>query len=69
WLQQIDIDSQVMTVSGFGPSGADVTRILSGFSGLVEVGFASPLTRDNTQNIERFRIGAELRAEEFTVAK
>ena len=67
WLEQIDIDSQTVTVSGFGPSAADVTRLMTGLSGLVEVGFASPVTRDNTQNIERFRIGAEFDVEGFTV--
>lgn len=69
WLQQIIIDNQTLTVAGFGPSAADVTRILTDFSGLVEVGFASPVTRDNTQNIERFRIGAEFNTEGFTVSR
>ena len=69
WLQQINIDTQTLSVSGFAPSAAEITRIMTAFPGLIEVGFSSPVTRDNTQNIERFRIGAEFDTNAFTVNK
>lgn len=60
WLDQMVIEEGEIVLTGFGPSAAEVTRILSEMTGLQEVRFASPITRDNTQNIERFRIAAEI---------
>lgn len=58
WLSQIIIDNTEVTIVGFAPSAAEVTRILSAIPNLTDIKFASPVIRDNTQDIERFRIAA-----------
>ncbi|MDX8350553.1 PilN domain-containing protein [Cognatiyoonia sp. IB215446] len=58
WLEQISIDDDRLTITGFGPSAAEVTRLLSELEVLSDIQFGSPVTRDNTQNLERFRIDA-----------
>lgn len=58
WLDQIVIDETDVTLVGFAPSAADVTRILTELGALSDIRFASPVIRDNTQSIERFRIAA-----------
>lgn len=58
WLEQVSIDEDRLTITGFGPSAADVTRLLSELDVLSDIQFGSPVTRDNTQNLERFRIDA-----------
>ncbi len=60
WLEQIAIDEDRITITGYGPSAADVTRLLSTLAGLSGIEYGSPVTRDNTQNLERFRINATL---------
>lgn len=60
WLDQIIVDGQTVTLVGFGPSAADVTRLLATVPALSDVQFASPVVRDNSQSIERFRISAVL---------
>ncbi|MEM7719352.1 MAG: PilN domain-containing protein [Pseudomonadota bacterium] len=60
WLDQIVIDDADVTLVGFAPSAADVTRILTELGALDDIRFASPVIRDNTQSIERFRIAATL---------
>lgn len=60
WLDQINIDGADVTLVGFAPSAAEVTRILTEIPGLADIKFASPVIRDNTQEIERFRIAAIL---------
>ncbi len=60
WLEQISIDDDRLTITGFGPSAAEVTRLLSDLDILSDIQFGSPVTRDNTQNLERFRIDATL---------
>lgn len=62
WLDQILIDGTDVTLVGFAPSAADVTRILSDLPNLGDIKFASPVIRDNSQSIERFRIAATLSA-------
>ncbi|MEP2202031.1 MAG: PilN domain-containing protein, partial [Tateyamaria sp.] len=58
WLSQIIIDDNEVTLVGFAPSAAEVTRILSDVPNLTDIKFASPVIRDNSQEIERFRIAA-----------
>jgi len=58
WLDQIVIDGTEVTLVGFAPSAAEVTRILTDVETLTDIKFASPVIRDNTQGIERFRIAA-----------
>ena len=60
WLEQISVEDERLTVTGFGPSAADVIRILSQLGSLTDIQFGSPVTRDNTQNLERFRIDATI---------
>lgn len=60
WLDQIIIDGTNVTLVGFAPSAAEVTRILTDIPTLADIKFASPVIRDNSQNIERFRIAATL---------
>lgn len=60
WLDQLSIDDDTLTIIGFGPSAADVTRILATLPQLSDIRFASPVTRDNTQALERFRIAATM---------
>jgi len=60
WLDQLIVDEDSVTVVGFAPSAAEITRLLSTLPQLSDIQFASPVTRDNTQNLERFRISATL---------
>lgn len=63
WLEQLIIDNDDITLIGFAPSAAEVTRLLATLPALSEIEFGSPVTRDNTQNLERFRINAKLTGE------
>ncbi len=60
WLDQVIIDGVDVTLVGFAPSAAEVTRILTDLPALRDIRFASPVIRDNSQSIERFRIAATL---------
>jgi Fimbrial assembly protein (PilN) len=60
WLDQLAIEQDTVTLTGFGPSAAEVTRLLSTLPMLSDIAFASPVTRDNTQSLERYRIAATL---------
>lgn len=60
WLDQISLEDGELIIAGYGPSAADVTRLLDGLEAVAEVRFASPVTRDNSQGIERFRIAATI---------
>jgi hypothetical protein len=60
WLDQLAIEADTVTLTGFGPSAAEVTRLLSTLPELSDIAFASPVTRDNTQSLERYRISATL---------
>ncbi|MEJ6402879.1 PilN domain-containing protein [Yoonia sp. 2307UL14-13] len=60
WLEQLVIEDETVTMIGFAPSAADVTRLLTTLPYLTDIHFASPVTRDNTQSLERFRIAATL---------
>ena len=58
WLEQLVIDGESIVITGYGPSAADVSRILSTIPSLADIRFVSPVTRDNSQNLERFRLAA-----------
>jgi hypothetical protein len=58
WLDQLAVEQDTVTLTGFGPSAAEVTRLLSTMPELSDIIFASPVTRDNTQSLERYRISA-----------
>lgn len=60
WLDQVTVEENELIVTGFGPSAAEVSRLLGATPSLADVRFASPITRDNTQNLERFRIAATI---------
>ncbi|MEO1380439.1 MAG: PilN domain-containing protein [Pseudomonadota bacterium] len=61
WLDQIILVGTDVTLVGFAPSAAEVTRILTDLPSLEDIKFSSPVVRDNSQSIERFRIGAILK--------
>lgn len=58
WLDQLQIEQDMITLTGFGPSAAEVTRLLTAVPELQDITFASPVTRDNSQSLERYRISA-----------
>jgi hypothetical protein len=60
WLEQILVDADELTLIGYAPSAAEVTQLLSKLPSVTDIEFGSPVTRDNTQNLERFRINAKL---------
>ncbi|MEO1639566.1 MAG: PilN domain-containing protein [Pseudomonadota bacterium] len=60
WIDQIILEENDLTLIGFAPSAAEVTRLLATLPNLSDIEFGAPVTRDNTQNIERFRINAQL---------
>ncbi|MEL7181363.1 MAG: PilN domain-containing protein [Pseudomonadota bacterium] len=60
WLDQMIVSDDTVTLVGFAPSAADITAVLATLPQLSEIRFGSPVTRDNTQNLERFRIVADL---------
>jgi hypothetical protein len=60
WLDQLAIERETVTLTGFGPSAAELTRLLTTLPELADIAFASPVTRDNTQSLERYRISATL---------
>ncbi len=60
WLDQLTVEGDEIVLTGFGPSTTDVQRRLSALTFLTDVRLAAPVTRDNSQSIERFRIAATL---------
>ncbi|KIT15870.1 PilN domain-containing protein [Jannaschia aquimarina] len=60
WLDQLLIEDVTVTLVGFGPSAAEVTRLLTSLPQITDIRFGSPVTRDNSQGLERFRILATL---------
>jgi Fimbrial assembly protein (PilN) len=60
WLDQLAVETDTVTLTGYGPSAAEVTRLLTTLPELSAITFASPVTRDNTQSLERYRIAATL---------
>ncbi len=60
WLEQVSITEDGLEIVGYASSAAETTQQLAGIPGLSDVRFSSPVTRDNSQNTERFRIAATL---------
>lgn len=60
WLDRFAIEEDTARIIGFGPSGAETIRLLSGLDGVENVRFVSPVTRDNSQGLERFVIEFDL---------
>ena len=60
WLDQLIIEGEDVTLVGFSPSAAEVTRLLADIPTLTDIRFASPVIRDNSQSLERFRIAAKI---------
>ena len=56
WLERFSVDADGFSLTGQAPSATDVADRLAGIGGLADIRFASPVTRDNTQAVERFRI-------------
>ncbi len=62
WLDRITIDEEKVRLVGFGPSGAETVRLLSELEGIKDPQTIGTVTRDNSQNVERFVI-------EFTLVR
>ncbi|MFQ6546514.1 PilN domain-containing protein [Aestuariibius sp. 2305UL40-4] len=60
WLERLTIDGGEVSLTGFTPSAAALSDLLAATPGLSDPRFAAPVTRDNSQGIERFRIDATL---------
>ncbi|MEJ8561263.1 PilN domain-containing protein [Yoonia sp. GPGPB17] len=60
WLDQMIVSDDTVTLVGFAPSAAEITAVLASLPQLTEIRFGSPVTRDNSQGLERFRIIADL---------
>ncbi|MEM7487721.1 MAG: PilN domain-containing protein [Pseudomonadota bacterium] len=60
WLDQLSVEGDEFTLVGFGPSTTEVQRLLSRLPYLTDVRLAAPMTRDNAQSLERFRIAGTL---------
>ncbi|MEO1551033.1 MAG: PilN domain-containing protein [Pseudomonadota bacterium] len=60
WLERIEITQDTVEITGYAISAADTTTLVAQIPGLSDVRFSAPVTRDNTQQIERFRIAATL---------
>lgn len=56
WLNRITIEKDSVRMIGFGPSGAETVRLLSDMSGVTNPRTIGTVTRDNSQNVERFII-------------
>lgn len=60
WLDQLVIEGDEVALVGYGPSATDVQRVLAGLPFLADVHLSAPVTRDNSQSLERFRLAAIL---------
>jgi len=60
WLERIEITDDTVEITGYASSAAETTRLVAQIPGLSDVRFSAPVTRDNNQNTERFRIAATL---------
>lgn len=56
WLDRITLGAEKVRLVGFGPSGAETVRLLSGLPGIADPQTIGTVTRDNSQNVERFVI-------------
>lgn len=56
WLDRITLEDDTIRLIGFGPSGAEAVRLLSEFDGVQNARPIGTVTRDNSQNVERFVI-------------
>jgi len=56
WLDRITLADDTIRLIGFGPSGAEAVRLLSEFDGVQNARPIGTVTRDNSQNVERFVI-------------
>lgn len=60
WLDRITLTDDTIRMVGFGPSGAETVRLLSEIEGVSNPRSIGTVTRDNTQNVERFVIEFDL---------
>ncbi len=56
WVDRITLAEGKVRMVAFGPSGAETVRLLSGVDGIENPQTIGTVTRDNTQNVERFVI-------------
>lgn len=60
WLDRITLEGDTVRIIGFGPSGAETVRLISALDGITNPRSIGTVTRDNTQNVERFVIEFDL---------
>ena len=60
WLERLSVTEEEANLSGFSPSAAETSNLLAATTLLKGLEFGAPVTRDNTQGIERFRLDGSL---------
>ena len=60
WLDRVTIEADKVRMVAFGPSGAETVRLLSGLDGVADPRSIGTVTRDNSQNVERYVIEFDL---------
>jgi general secretion pathway protein L len=60
WFERLDLKDDKLELIGYAPSAADTLRIIAGITGVRSAEILSAITRDQTRNIERFRLGAQI---------
>lgn len=60
WVERLDLKDDKLELIGYAPSAADTLRIVAGIAGVRSAELLSAITRDQSRNIERFRLGAQI---------
>jgi general secretion pathway protein L len=60
WFERLDLKDDKLELIGYAPSAADTLRIIAGITGVRSAEILSAITRDQSRNIERFRLGAQI---------
>jgi Tfp pilus assembly protein PilN len=62
WFDRIDLKDDKYEIVGFSPSAAETLRIVATVPGVRSAELMSAVTRDQTRNIERFRMAIQIGA-------
>lgn len=60
WFERLDVKEGKIEVVGYAPSAAEALRTIAAIPGVKAAELTASVTRDQTLNIERFRLSAEL---------
>lgn len=58
WFERIDVKDDKLELIGFGASAAETLRLIAGIPGVGSAELMSAVTRDQSRNLERFRVSA-----------